>query len=128
MPEWHSIQFVWPRLLWLLASLPLWLGLYVAWQRRGVQRAWPTASMNTGATNMRFTRHAPALLVLLGLLIGGSCAWVVTVPGQWLRGAVVDHGPLLAALAGLGGVALVAVRVALALSLRGSTSGMLRSE
>ena len=67
MPEWHSIQFVWPRLLWLLASLPLWLGLYVAWQRRGVQRAWPTASMNTGATNMRFTRHAPALLVLLGL-------------------------------------------------------------
>ena len=67
MPEWHSIQFVWPRLLWLLASLPLWLGLYIAWQRRGVQRAWPSASMNTGATNFRFTRHAPALLVLLGL-------------------------------------------------------------
>ena len=67
MPEWHSIQFVWPRLLWLLATLPLWLGLYIAWQRRGVQRAWPSANMNTGATNIRFTRHAPALLVLLGL-------------------------------------------------------------
>ena len=67
MPEWHSIQFVWPRLLWLLASLPLWLGLYIAWQRRGVQRAWPTASMNTGVSTIRFTRHAPALLVLLGL-------------------------------------------------------------
>jgi Ca-activated chloride channel homolog len=67
MPEWHSIQFVWPRLLWLLASLPLWLGLYIAWQRRGVQRAWPSANMNTGATNILFTRHAPALLVLLGL-------------------------------------------------------------
>ena len=67
MPEWHSIQFVWPRLLWLLASLPLWLGLYIAWQRRGVQRAWPSASMNAGASNIRFTRHAPAMLVLLGL-------------------------------------------------------------
>lgn len=67
MPEWHSIQFVWPRLLWLLASLPLWLGLYIAWQRRGVQRAWPSANMNTAATNIRFTRHAPALLVLLGM-------------------------------------------------------------
>jgi ABC-type antimicrobial peptide transport system permease subunit len=69
-----------------------------------------------------------ALLVFLGLLIGGVCAWVVTVPGQWLRGAVVEHGPLLAALAGLGAVAVVAVRVALALSLRGGTGGMLRSE
>jgi len=67
MPEWHSIQFVWPRLLWLLASLPLWLGLYIAWQRRGVQRAWPSASMSAGASHIRFTRHAPALLVLLGL-------------------------------------------------------------
>jgi Ca-activated chloride channel family protein len=67
MPEWHSIQFVWPRLLWLLASLPLWLGLYIAWQRRGVQRAWPSASMNTGVSTIRFTQHAPALLVLLGL-------------------------------------------------------------
>ncbi|WP_089957463.1 VWA domain-containing protein [Limnohabitans sp. 2KL-3] len=67
MLEWHSIQFVWPSLLWLLATLPLWLGVYIAWQRRGVQRAWPSANMNTGATNIRFTRHAPALLVLLGL-------------------------------------------------------------
>jgi Ca-activated chloride channel family protein len=70
MPEWHSIQFVWPRLLWLLASLPLWLGLFIAWQRRGVQRAWPTAgttSMTIGGASQRFTRHAPALLVLMGL-------------------------------------------------------------
>ena len=70
MPEWHSIQFVWPRLLWLLATLPLWLGLYIAWQRRGVQRAWPsmnTASSTSAGDTVRFTRHAPALLVLLGL-------------------------------------------------------------
>jgi Ca-activated chloride channel homolog len=67
MPEWHSIQFVWPRLLWLLASLPLWLILYIALQRRGVQRAWPSASMVTGVAQLRLTRHAPALLVLLGL-------------------------------------------------------------
>ena len=67
MPEWHSVQFVWPRLLWLLASLLLWLGLYIAWQRRGVQRAWPSARVNTVAATIRFTRHAPALLVLLGL-------------------------------------------------------------
>jgi len=67
MPEWHSIQFVWPRLLWLLASLPLWLILYIAWQRRGVQRAWPSASMVTGVAQPRLTRHTPALLVLLGL-------------------------------------------------------------
>lgn len=67
MPEWHSIQFVWPRLLWLLASLPLWLILYFAWQRRGVQGAWPSASMVTDVAQLRLTRHAPALLVLLGL-------------------------------------------------------------
>jgi hypothetical protein len=69
-----------------------------------------------------------SLLILLGLLIGGTCAWVVTVPGQWVRGAVVDHAPLLGALAGLGCVALAAVHVALALSLRGGTGVMLRSE
>ncbi|WP_322993605.1 VWA domain-containing protein [Limnohabitans sp.] len=67
MPEWHSIQFVWPRLLWLLATLPLWLGLYIAWQRRGVQRAWPSASLVSSGDTFRFTRHAPALLMLLGL-------------------------------------------------------------
>ena len=70
MLEWHSIQFVWPSLLWLLATLPLWLGVYIAWQRRGVQRAWPsinTASSASGGDTVRFTRHSPALLVLLGL-------------------------------------------------------------
>jgi Ca-activated chloride channel family protein len=70
MPEWHSVQFVWPRLLWLLATLPLWLGLYIAWQRRGVQRAWPAASTSRRASSDRAwlrTQHAPALLILLGL-------------------------------------------------------------
>ena len=70
MPEWHSIQFVWPRLLWLLATLPLWLGLYIAWQARGVQRAWPSAGQAPLASVIRFwriTRHVPALLVLMGL-------------------------------------------------------------
>lgn len=70
MPEWHSIQFVWPRLLWLLATLPLWLGLYIAWQRRCVQQAWPSfgpARSAVAAPSLRITRYAPALLVLLGL-------------------------------------------------------------
>ncbi len=70
MPEWHSIQFVWPRLLWLLASLPLWLGLYIAWSRRSIQRAWPMPShthITSGVSAARLTRHAPVLLVLLGL-------------------------------------------------------------
>ncbi|WP_194943117.1 VWA domain-containing protein [Limnohabitans sp. 2KL-27] len=70
MPEWHSIQFVWPRLLWLLATLPVWLGLYIAWQARGVQRAWPAAAQarsGPGVPSGRITRHAPVLLIWLGL-------------------------------------------------------------
>lgn len=70
MPEWHSIQFVWPGLLWLLASLPLWLGLYIAWQGRSVSGAWPAARTSPATNGAKFapaTRHAPALLVLLGL-------------------------------------------------------------
>lgn len=70
MPEWHSIQFVWPRLLWLLAILPLCLGWYIAWQRRGVHRPWPqsrSTGTGPGVGPVRFTQHAPLLLVLLGL-------------------------------------------------------------
>lgn len=70
MPEWHSIQFVWPDLLWLLTSLPLWLGLYIAWQGRSVSGAWPAARTSPATNGAKFapaTRHAPALLVLLGL-------------------------------------------------------------
>jgi Ca-activated chloride channel family protein len=70
MPEWHDIQFVWPRLLWLLATLPVWLGLYIAWQVHGVQRAWPTAAQarsDAGVPTWRITRYAPVLLIWLGL-------------------------------------------------------------
>jgi ABC-type lipoprotein release transport system permease subunit len=69
-----------------------------------------------------------ALLTVAGLFIGGVCAWLVTVPGQWIRGAEVSYGPLLAALALLGAVSLFAVRIALGLSLRGSPGEILRRE
>ena len=108
------------------------VGVGVVAARNAVERRAEMAVLEVGGWSrfqlLRLLVWELALLVFLGLLIGGLCAWVVTVPGQWLRGAVVDHGPLLAALAGLGGVAVVAVRVALALSLRGSTGGLLRSE
>jgi putative ABC transport system permease protein len=108
------------------------VGVGVVAARNAVERRAELAVLEVGGWSrfqlLRLLVWELALLVFLGLLIGGLCAWVVTVPGQWLRGVAVDHRPLLAALAGLGGVAVVAIRVALALSLRGDTSGMLRSE
>ena len=68
------------------------------------------------------------MLTIAGLLIGGVCAWLVTVPGQWIRGADVSYGPLLAALAVLGAVSLCAVRISLGLSLGGAPGEVLRRE
>lgn len=108
------------------------VGVGVVAARNAVERRRELAILEVGGWSpfqrLRLLAWELALLVFLGLLIGGSCAWVVTVPVQWLRGAVVDHRLLLVALGGLGGVAAVAVRVALALSLRGSAGGMLRLE
>jgi Ca-activated chloride channel family protein len=70
MPEWHSVQFVWPRLLWALAIMPVVWGLYLAWQRnkRRPTSAWLGLDAQvTGAKNWR--RHAPAALQWLGLTI-----------------------------------------------------------
>jgi Ca-activated chloride channel family protein len=71
MPEWHSIQFVWPRLLWLLVCVPVCLGLYIAWLRQGSRRSLhfiPRFTHRVGDKPIwRFTQHAPALLVLIGL-------------------------------------------------------------
>jgi ABC-type lipoprotein release transport system permease subunit len=108
------------------------LGVGVIAARNAVERRAELAILEASgwsrAQRLRLLVWELALLVILGLLIGGTCAWVVTVPGQWIRGAFVDHRPLLAALAGLGVVAAAAIRMALALSLRGSAGRMLRSE
>jgi putative ABC transport system permease protein len=108
------------------------VGVGVVAARNAVERRQELAILEVGgwsaSQRLRLLVWELALLVFLGLLIGGACAWVVTVPVQWLRGAVVDHRLLLAALGGLGFVAAAAVRLALALSFRGSTGAMLRSE
>jgi hypothetical protein len=67
-------------------------------------------------------------LVLAGLAVGGGCAWLVTVPSQWVRGVQVDPVPLLVSLALLGGVSALSVRLAIALSLSGRVGEILRRE
>ena len=67
-------------------------------------------------------------LVLAALAVGGGCAWLVTVPGQWVRGIQVDPAPLLVSLALLGGVSALSVRLAIALSLSGRAGEILRRE
>lgn len=69
MPEWHSIQFVWPRLLWLQLLLPLCLGLYIAWQRPRLQRAWPARQDTAALSAGRLAQHGPIWLVLAGLSV-----------------------------------------------------------
>jgi ABC-type antimicrobial peptide transport system permease subunit len=68
------------------------------------------------------------LLVGMGLVIGGGCAWLVTVPSQWIRGTEVNLSPLVTALSALGGVSVSSVLFALALTLRGDTGNLLRRE
>lgn len=67
MPEWHSIQFVWPRLLWLQLLLPLGLGLYIALQRPRLQRTWPTPQVTAALSTGRLAQHGPVWLVLAGM-------------------------------------------------------------
>jgi putative ABC transport system permease protein len=133
--ELHAVANTYLQIFQVLGGLGVLLGAVgvgVVAARNSVERRAELAVLEVGGwsrrQSLRLLVWELALLVLLGLLIGGACAWVVTVPGQLVRGATVDHVPLLVALAGLGCVALAAVRVALALSLRGSIGGMLRSE
>jgi hypothetical protein len=67
-------------------------------------------------------------LVVLGLVIGGGCAWLVTVPGQWIRGSTIQVVPFANALAVLGGVSLLAVWAALRATLGGDPGDVLRKE
>lgn len=67
MPEWHSIQFVWPGLLWMQLLLPLCLGFYIAWQRPRPGGAWPMPQATAAFSSGRLAQHGPVWLVLAGL-------------------------------------------------------------
>jgi len=70
MPEWHSIQFVWPRLLWGLAFMPVCLALYLAWRRSSTRPTGAWFGVNVQAnTAKHWHRHVPVTLIFLGLTI-----------------------------------------------------------
>jgi predicted lysophospholipase L1 biosynthesis ABC-type transport system permease subunit len=108
------------------------VGVGVVASRNAVERRAELALLEVGgwlkSQVLGLMLRELAMLTVAGLVIGGICAWLVTVPGQWIRGADVSYAPLLAALAVLGAVSLFAVRVALGLSLRGSPGEILRRE
>ncbi len=108
------------------------LGVGVVAGRNALERRGELAILEAGGW-----RHSQVLrlllwelltLVVAGLGVGGGCAWAVTVPGQWLRGAEVNPVPLLVSLSVLGAVAFLSVRVALALSLSGRVGRVLGRE
>ena len=108
------------------------LGVGVVAGRNALERRGELAILEAGGW-----RHSQVVRLLLwellslvatGLGVGGGCAWLVTVPGQWLRGAEVHPAPLLISLSVLGGVAFLSVRVALALSLSGRVGDVLGRE
>jgi Ca-activated chloride channel family protein len=65
-----TVTFLWPTLLWLLAAIPLVVALYL-WllgRRRHAARQFANLETVGGArTGGSLRRHAPALLLLLGL-------------------------------------------------------------
>lgn len=65
MPDLHSVTFVWPRLLWLLACLPICIWLYMGWRRR---TAHPPLLLHR-AQSPHSRPGWPALLLLLGLAL-----------------------------------------------------------
>lgn len=69
MPEWHSIQFVWPGLLWMQLLLPLCLGFYIAWQRPRTRSTWPMPQTTAAFSSGRLAQHGPVWLVLAGLSV-----------------------------------------------------------
>jgi hypothetical protein len=108
------------------------VGVGVVAARNVVERRAELALLEVGgwlkSQVMGLMQRELAILTTAGLVIGGLCAWLVTVPGQWIRGAEVSYGPLVIALVVLGSVSLFAVRIALGLSLRGAPGEILRRE
>jgi putative ABC transport system permease protein len=108
------------------------LGVGVVAGRNALERRGELAILEAGGWRhsqvVRLLLWELLALVAAGLVVGGGCAWLVTVPGQWLRGVEVNPVPLLLSLSVLGTVAFVSVRVALALSLSGRVGEVLRRE
>jgi len=108
------------------------VGVGVVAARNVVERRVELAVLEAGGWSRGQIRRLVLLeiwpLVAAGLGIGGGCAWLVTVPGQWIRGAEPLIEPFALALAALGFVALTAVHVALGLSLGGEPGEVLCRE
>jgi len=108
------------------------VGVGVVAARNVVERRVELAVLEAGGWSRAQIRSLVVMeilpLVLSGLGIGGGCAWLVTVPGQWIRGAEMQFGPFGWALAALGLVSLSAVRLALGFSLGGDPGETLRRE
>lgn len=108
------------------------VGVGVVAARNVVERRVELAVLEAGGWSRGQIRRLVLMeiwpLVAAGLGIGGGCAWLVTVPGQWIRGAEPLFEPFALALAALGFVSLTAVHVALGLSLGGDPGEVLRRE
>jgi len=108
------------------------VGVGVVTARNVLERRVELAVLEAGGWSRWQTRRLVLVevlpLVAAGLAIGGGCAWLVTVPGKWLRGADTQFLPFVCALAVLGGVSVVSVWVAIGLSLRGDAGKVLRRE
>ncbi len=108
------------------------VGVGVVAARNAMERRAELAILEAGGWSRgqqrRLLQWELILLIFVALLIGGACAWMVTVPLQWLRGAVVGHRVLVGVLGVLGVVSVVSVRIALALGMRGEVGEVLRRE
>jgi len=66
-----AFSFLWPTMLWLLASVPVLTGLYVWQERRRRRAAVRYPALRTVGLSARggagWRRHAPAVLILLAL-------------------------------------------------------------
>lgn len=71
MPELHSLQFVWPRLLWLLLAWPSLAFVYVLWRRAQDRRpnVWRGADVGPGGRLPRWRASLPLACVALGLAL-----------------------------------------------------------
>ena len=73
LPADLPLTFFWPKLLWLLLSLPLLIGLYFWLLRRRKKLALRFASLSIIKEAMgpgrNLRRHVPALLLLLAITV-----------------------------------------------------------
>ena len=96
------MTFFWPKMLWLLASVPALVVLYLLMLRRKRKAAVRYASLSLVKDAMRpgkgWRRHVPPILMLLAwtltVLASARPAAIITLPSQ--RGTVmlatdVDH-------------------------------------